>query len=83
MQPLQEPHRASCGLHAAHAFSSTSLRRLSLWSTADAQGEVMVGFTTPSVRSRAGPRVAVSAQPLRYERRMAPACVVTTAAEVL
>ena len=58
-------------------------RSLSLSCPADMQGEVVVGFTTPSVRSRAGPRVAVSAQPLRYERRAAPACVVTTAAEVL
>ncbi len=49
------------------------------------QGAVTVGFTTPSVRSRGGPgaRVAVAAQPLRFERRAAPACVVTTAAEVL
>ena len=54
-----------------------------LSSAADMQGEVVVGFITPSVRSRTGPHVAVSAQPLRYERRMAPACVVTTAAEVL
>jgi len=44
----------------------------------------VVGFTTPSERSLggAGARVAVAAQPLRYERRAAPACVVTTAAEV-